>query len=194
MKTLPKYLMITGSDPKLKDKFIEKLISHINNGIKLIQLRAKELNNEEYVSLAEIAIEIGRKFGAKIILNSNIETAKALNADGVHLTSDILMECYERPLHRNTLISAACHNSEQLKHAELIGVDFVTLSPVCRTKTHPDAIPLGWPHFSELCKSINMPVYALGGITESDLDVAISNGAYGIASISSLWDNPQRFF
>lgn len=187
MKEFPKLLMITGSDPKMKDKFIEKLILHIKDGIKFIQLRAKELNREEYFSLAETVIELGKKYDARIILNTSIETAQALNADGLHLTSAILMNCHERPL-CNAIISAACHNLEQLKHAELIGVDFVTLSPVCKTNTHPDAIPIGWPHFSELCKSVSMPVYALGGVTENDLDIAISHGAYGIASLGFLWN------
>ena len=183
----PRLLMITGSDPRHREEFLNKIILHINNGVTLIQLRAKELDKIEYTVLAKYVIDIGRKHHAKIILNSDIEIAEKLDSDGVHLSSKILMKCNKRPLTKTKIIAAACHNLKQLKHAEKIGVDIVTLSPVCRTNTHPDATPLGWNLFYELSQSIAIPIYALGGLSERDLDVALSYRAHGIASISSLW-------
>ncbi len=188
MKVDNRILMITGSDPNKRDDFLNKIKLHIDKGTRLIQFRAKELNKDEYISLAKDILKIGKKFNTKIILNTDIEIVEMLNADGIHLSSKLLEKINKRPLSDKKIVSAACHNLTQLQHAELIGVDFVTLSPVYQTKTHPDAIPLGWSLFSDLCKIINIPIYALGGLSESDLDVAISHGAFGIAAISSLWD------
>jgi thiamine monophosphate synthase len=113
---------------------------------------------------------------------------KTIDADGIHLTSGILMQLHKRPLSLTKLVSAACHNEEQLIQAKKIGVDFVTLSSVLPTKTHPEASTLGWENFSKLCKTVKLPIYALGGMRKKDLNLALSYGAQGIAAISALWD------
>lgn len=192
MHEIPRILMITGSYATENGFFFEKLICHIKSGIKLIQFREKQLDVNEYFSLATRVVEVGKIHGATIILNTDIDTVEKLNADGIHLNSTVLMKIKNRPLPENKIVFAACHDTEQLLQAKRIGVDFVTLSPVMQTKTHPDAIPLGWSHFSGLCKSIDMPVYALGGLTENDLEMALSCGAYGIAAIDSLWNKKYK--
>jgi thiamine-phosphate pyrophosphorylase len=133
-------------------------------------------------------VEAGKINGAKIILNTDVGTVEKLDADGIHLSSNMLMKMNERPLPANKIVFAACHDIKQLQQAKKIRIDCVTLSPVLATKTHPDAIPLGWDYFSDLCKSVNIPVYALGGLSEEDLEIAMSYGAYGIAAINSLWN------
>lgn len=105
----------------------------------------------------------------------------------LHLTSDYLMSITKRPLSRQYIVSAACHSLEQLMKAQAIGVDFATLSPILKTKTHPDSKPLGWDLFAKLCHSTTVPIYALGGLSNDDLEKPVSLGAYGIAGISFLW-------
>lgn len=72
--------------------------------------------------------------------------------------------------------------------AVAIGVDFVTLSPVQPTASHPDAPPLGWERTRELIDSVNIPVYLLGGMSADDLAQAFEAGAQGIAGIRGLWE------
>jgi 8-oxo-dGTP diphosphatase len=71
--------------------------------------------------------------------------------------------------------------------AERIGADFITLSPVLPTDSHPGAETLGWDAFAEVVNRINLPVYALGGLGEKDLETAWSKGAHGVAAIRALW-------
>jgi thiamine-phosphate pyrophosphorylase len=85
------------------------------------------------------------------------------------------------------LLSAACHNREQLLHADRIGADLVTLSPVLPTASHPEATPLGWEGFAELVRAAQVPVYALGGMETQHLPRAKEAGAQGIAAIRGLW-------
>ena len=113
--------------------------------------------------------------------------AQALQADGVHLTSTRLMACVTRPLPSGILVSAACHDARQVLHANRIGADLLTISPVLPTATHTTADPLGWPCFRELAALTTIPVYALGGMTADTLAEARKAGAYGIAAIRSLW-------
>jgi len=68
-----------------------------------------------------------------------------------------------------------------------LGIQFIVLSPVNFTNSHPNSTPLGWEKFSGLCQQANMPVYALGGMKKTDYQQTIESGAQGIAAISGLW-------
>ncbi len=80
-------------------------------------------------------------------------------------------------------MAASCHNLQQLQQAERSGVDFVVLSPVLATPSHPDATVLGWSHFGRLVAQTNLPVFALGGMRPTDVAEAKRYGAQGIAAI-----------
>ena len=75
------------------------------------------------------------------------------------------------------------------KQAERLELDYVLLSPVQSTRSHPDAEPLGWEQFAQWVKQVNLPAYALGGLTKQQLSLAKQQGAQGIAGISGLWLN-----
>lgn len=83
--------------------------------------------------------------------------------------------------------SLACHNEDELKQAALMGADLVTLSPVLPTRTHPDATPLGWDAFKQLCSLVDLPIFALGGLSRQDLGTVAQNRGYGIAGIDAFW-------
>lgn len=85
------------------------------------------------------------------------------------------------------LLAASCHGEQELKMAANIGADFVTLSPVLPTRSHPGARPLGWQEAARLIALTNLPVYLLGGLSTQHLDQAFQAGAQGIAGISGLW-------
>ena len=95
--------------------------------------------------------------------------------------------CKPDPLPPRSLLAASCHNAEELKMATDLGVDFVTLSPINPTASHPDAQPLGWERAGELIDSVTMPVYLLGGLSAEDLPEAFEAGAQGVAGIRQLW-------
>lgn len=114
----------------------------------------------------------------------------ALDADGVHLSSAQLMRCSQRPLRHGQWVSAACHTSAELQQAMTLQLDFVTLSPVLHTTTHPDAEPLGWERFAALARTSHvaaLPIFALGGMQAADMASAQAHGAHGIAAIRSFW-------
>ena len=73
--------------------------------------------------------------------------------------------------------------------AQALGVDFMVLSPVQATATHPDATPLGWQQFSEMITQVNVPVYALGGVSREDTEKSWLAGGQGVAAIGALWNS-----
>ena len=87
-------------------------------------------------------------------------------------------------------MAASCHSAQELALAAQMGVDFVTLSPLQATQTHPDAAALGWELAGELLRSFNRPVYLLGGVGPQHLEQAWRAGAQGVAGIRAFW--PER--
>jgi len=88
------------------------------------------------------------------------------------------------------LCAASCHDAGELARAAQIGVDFVVLGPVKPTPSHPQARPLEWQRFAQLVKGTPIPVYALGGLDQADLETAIASGAHGIALRRAAWKAP----
>jgi len=184
---LPSKYLITPEPTLPAEDFVEQLQACLDKGIRLVQLRAKNLDKDEYGALARQAIALCHEYGAKILLNTDAGLVQALGADGLHLTSQRLQQTRERPLPQAYLLAASCHTLDELHAAQQAGVDFAMLSPVLPTASHPDASPLGWPAFSQSIDQVAMPVYALGGMQPAHCDTAIAHGAQGIAAIRALW-------
>jgi 8-oxo-dGTP diphosphatase len=111
-----------------------------------------------------------------------------LHQVGLHLNTISLGQLSERPVADGVWLSASCHNPFELQRAESIGVDFACLSPVKTTQSHPQAAPLGWLLFADWVMEASIPVFALGGMIDADLERAMASGAQGIAGISNWWD------
>jgi 8-oxo-dGTP diphosphatase len=98
-----------------------------------------------------------------------------------------------RPLPAGRWVGVSCHDAAGLDHAARIGADFATLSPVLPTASHPQRAALGWERFAEVAASATLPVFALGGLDDEDLEAARMAGAQGIAAIRGLWPVHHAF-
>lgn len=185
---LPGYYLITPDPNGDTQAFLKQLEKCLSNGIRLVQLRAKTLLQDDYIELAKQVKELCVGFGAKLILNADPGLVSIVDADGVNLTGDRLTALDKRPLPDNKWVAASCHTDDDLAHAKKIGVDFAMLSPVQATASHPDTIPIGWEKFQTMTEYAAFPVYALGGVKPDDLELAFENGAQGIAAIRALWN------
>lgn len=164
-------------------QFEATLERFVGLGLRLVQLRGPALDPGEFRIVAARAATFCRERGVTLLLNAEPELAIDLDADGIHLNGKRLTELSERPLPLSSWVAASCHCLRELRQAERIGADFVVLSPVALTLTHPEAKPLGWPGFRCLARQVALPVYALGGLTLRDLPDARAAGAQGIAGI-----------
>ena len=169
--------------------WLSALEAQLQQGLRLIQLREPLLAALALMRLAEQVLVIAKPYGAKVLINNDMQLAQQLGADGVHLSRLQLMRLSEKPsnLPSNFIVAASCHNATELGHAENLGLDFVVLSPVNISKSHENTRPLGWEHFAALMQHATMPVYALGGMQISDLGQALSCGARGIAMQRAVW-------
>jgi 8-oxo-dGTP diphosphatase len=186
---LPSRYLITGqfSDPS---DFERRLAGALGRGIRLVQLRLTHdwlVSNDRSCALEIIRLGAALcKQGSALMMLNVPDEIRTEAYDGVHLTSKQLSSTAQRPDCR--IVSASCHSRHELEQAQSIGVDFAVLSPVRKTRSHPDAEPLGWDAFNRLVDDINIPVYALGGMVSDDIEQAWRSGGQGIAAISALWD------
>ncbi len=185
---LPNAYLITPEPGNDHAAFLAQLQRRLDDGIRLVQLRAKSLDDDAYRLLATRVIAQCQRSGARVLLNADAGLAMQLGADGIQLSSQRLQQAGERVLPGKLLLGASCHTAEELERAQGIGADFALLSPVKPTASHPDAPALGWNAFAQQVAVCAMPVYALGGMTPADLDDAITQGAQGIAAIRALWE------
>ncbi len=186
---LPDLYLITPDPGSDTQAFLKQLERCLSNGIRLIQLRAKSLSQEDYIKLAKQSKKLCVEYNAKLILNADPEVVSIIDVDGVNLTGKRLLALNSRPLSDDKWVAASCHTEEDIAHASQIGVDFAMLSPVQATASHPEAIPIGWQKFQSMCERAPFPVYALGGVKSDDLGKAFDHGAQGIAAIRALWNS-----
>jgi 8-oxo-dGTP diphosphatase len=102
---------------------------------------------------------------------------------GVHANHHVLKQLTQRPVPENLLFGASCHNAAELTKAAACGADYVLLSPVLQTESHPDQKGMGWEKFEQLARSVDIAVYAMGGMQKTYLEQARACGARGIAGI-----------
>lgn len=187
---LPSCYLITpdpGGEHAWPD-FLKQLRRSLQAGITLVQLRATSLGEVEYQRLACQVLDCCEAHGARLMLNAGLTSFASCHAAGLHLTSRRLMELQQRPVGAEKLLAASCHSLEEVLHAQRIGADFVLLSPIKETASHPGESGIGWHALQGVAEQVSVPIYALGGMTPQDLPDAWRYGAQGIAAIRSLWD------
>ncbi len=183
---LPERLLITGDASSVED-YVARVKSALEQGIAHIMLRAKTLSDADFESLYGQLRPLFAPAQAYLGVNTSVAQANALGAEHLHITSDRLEALIERAEFKGRWLSASCHTEQQIRMAEAKGLDFITLSPVQPTQSHPGEPVLGWERFAELVDECILPVYALGGLGESDLAKARQSGAQGVAAISAWW-------
>lgn len=183
---LPTLYAITQAGKQGIEVFMERLQAALQNGVRLVQVREKDMDAD---TLRRFAAEVVRQchaHGARVIINGDVALARKTGADGVHLQTAQFMERDTPPV-SDMLWAASCHDRRELLKAAQLGADFAVLSPVLPTQSHPGAPTLGWDGFAEACRQLPMPVYALGGMKTGLLQEAIEHNAHGIAMLSGIW-------
>lgn len=183
--TLPPTYAITNMHELGEPLFFSRLESTLQSGLRLIQVREKALSPDALKVFAQKVIAMANGFNARVLINGNQGLAYEIGAAGVHYSSQQLMALSDKPT--DILCAASCHNQQELEQAQQLGLDFVVCSPVLPTLSHVGAPALGWQKFAELTHGCSLPVYALGGLAEQDMQQAWTYGAHGIAMQRSVW-------
>ena len=164
----------------------------VRSGIRLVQLREKQLSEHDYLILARDIRALTTAYGARLLINSRVQIAAEVCADGVHLPRSASISEARRVMGPRALIGVSAHSAEELRRAEAEGADFVTLSPVFPTASKPwNRDVLGLARFASLAETAMLPVYALGGVQRENAQNCLKAGAFGIAVVSSIMAAPD---
>jgi len=180
---LPAQYLISPSQPDKLNKLLARLKTQLQQGLKLYQLRlANPLNYPHYLPAV---FQLCQQYHCQLMLNSGaIAHLSHIPPDiGIHYRAADLSQLTKHPKNL-TLSAASCHHIAEIQQAQRLKIDFITLSPVKTTPSHPQATPIGWQQFWQDSRLANCPVYALGGMSQQNLNCARAHGAQGIAGIS----------
>lgn len=172
--------------------FFHALQQALKQGLKpMIQIREKHLNSKQLPLFCDKLFKITKAYpDVKILLNSDHykqspELMKQFAFDGIHWTSQHLGQLQEKSSFK--LNAGSCHNQAELKIAEKLGLDFVVLSPVNPTLSHPTTPHLGWQKFNDLISNYSIPTFALGGLNLNDIETSWKNHGHGVALQRQFW-------
>lgn len=155
-------------------------------GVRLVQLRMKGYSDEEYSRTALQAVELVHRYGGKLIVNDNIKVAFVANADGVHLGQKDVSPLEARKLLRDKIIGGTANTATQCEKLLGEGVDYLGVGPFRFTTTKQNLSPiLGIEGYKEILTALkgvkNVPLFAIGGITEEDIQPLLTVGVDGVA-------------
>lgn len=157
-------------------------------GCRWIQLRAKNISNDDYVLLARKVKVITDLHNATLLINDNPYVAKAINADGVHVGKEDISPIEAREiLGEGKIIGGTANTIEDIQRLSDSGVDYIGLGPFRFTQTKKKLSPIlgleGYQSLLDQCKErgINTPIIAIGGIDVMDVEQILETGVHGIA-------------
>ncbi len=183
---LPPVYGITNAAGLGVEKFMQALEAALTNGLRLVQVREKNMTATQLANFAHVVVARCQAHGARCLVNGAAALAAASGAAGVHLPARQLMQTRTRPA--AGLVGASVHTRAELDHAAALGCDFAVLGAVQPTATHDGAAALGWAGFSAIARDSPIPVYAIGGMQASDLyPAAWEAGAHGVAMLRAAW-------
>ena len=183
--SLPALYAVSNAAELGEEEFLRRLEAALRNGLRLVQLREKGYSLRRLRELASKMLPLVRKHDAWLMINADIALCKDTGADGVQLTAAQLATLNERPA--VDWCAASCHSAQELRRAEQLGCDFALLSPVLPTRSHAGAPHLGWEGFAAIAAGSSIPVYALGGLKQADMQTAWQHGAHGISLLRQAW-------
>jgi thiamine-phosphate pyrophosphorylase len=170
----------------------EQVEACLQGGATFIQLREKELDEDAFLTEAMEIKALCEKFDVPFVINDNIGIAASCNADGVHVgQSDMSAKAARERLGADKIIGVSVQTVSQAIKAELEGADYLGVGAVFSTSTKQDADTVTIGTLSDICKSVSIPVVAIGGISVHNILKLKGTGIAGVAVVSALFAQPD---
>lgn len=170
---------------------LDVLAAALAAGVRLVQLREKDLSGRELYERALSFRQETERAGALLIINDRLDIALAAGADGVHLGQDDLPVAAACRLAPDLLIGASTHSLEEALAAQEAGAGYVNIGPIFSTRTKEAASPLGPEMIERIAPKLKIPWTTMGGIKASNIGQVVSRGARHPAVITAVTAAPD---
>lgn len=179
---------VTNSKLISKKPLIEQVESALKGGITCLQLREKNLDEESFLKRAIEIKKLCERYGVPLIINDNVNVAIQSRADGVHVgQEDMELSEVRKLVGDNMIIGVSAHTVEEAKEAEAGGADYLGVGAIYETTTKPDATFVSLNELKKICKSVKIPVVAIGGIDKNTISKLSGTGVDGVAMVSPIF-------
>ena len=182
------YAITDRSWLKPGEKLAEAVEKAILGGATIVQLREKKLTGDELEELALSVQKVCKKYNIPFIINDDVVLAKKINADGVHIgQSDMELIEAKRILGENKIIGVTAKTVELARKAMEGGASYLGSGAVFGCSTKTDAMPMTLDKFQTICESVDIPVVAIGGIDEHNIEKLRGRKMSGFAVVSAIF-------
>ena len=160
----------------------------LKGGATLIQLREKNMPQEEFLKEAREMAALCHRYGPALIINDNVEVALKSGADGVHVgMEDLPVKEIRKQVPGDFIIGATAKTTEQAQRAEKEGADYLGVGAVFPSPTKKNAIRITTEELKKICSSVRIPAVAIGGITSENAGTLVGGGMAGMALVSAVF-------
>ena len=160
----------------------------------MVQLREKDLAQEEFQKEARQIQELCKKHQVPFLINDNVELAVEIEADGVHVGQhDMEAGQVRQKIGPDKILGVSAQTVEQALKAQAAGADYLGVGAVFPTGTKDDADAVSLDTLKAICQAVDIPVVAIGGIKESNILSLKGSGICGVAVVSAIYakEDPQ---
>lgn len=166
----------------------EQIEDALKGGVTMVQLREKNLDEEDFFSEAVRIRELCHHYHVPLIINDNVEVAVKSGADGVHVgIEDAPVAGIRKRTGRDFIIGATAKTVEQARAAETAGADYLGVGAVFPSPTKKNAVRITTEQLREICSSVSIPAVAIGGISHHNVSGIRGGGMSGIAVVSAIF-------
>ena len=173
-----------------KDNLLEIIEEILIAGVKIIQHRFKKGTDQDHLQEAIQIRNLCKRYNSLFIINDRVDIALASNADGIHLGQDDLdLKTARKLLGHSKIIGVSANNEIDISNALKEGCDYIGIGPVFETATKKNKKPIGIEKIKTLTKDLNIPWFAIGGVTTNNISYLKSNGIKKVALVSQLMNS-----
>lgn len=166
----------------------QQVESALRGGVTCVQLREKNLPEEEFLKEAIEIRRLCKEYGVPFIINDNVDIAIKCKADGVHVgQDDLAAESVRRRVGDSMIIGVSAHNVEEAVLAVQHGADYLGCGAAFSSSTKTDAKALPEGMLKKVCEAVDIPVVAIGGITRDNIPLLAGNSVDGVALVSAIF-------
>ena len=166
----------------------EQVEKALKGGATFVQLREKELDEDTFLAEAIEMQELCKRYKVPFVINDNVEIARKMNADGVHVgQSDMEAGDVRALLGEDKILGVSAQTVEQAILAEQRGADYLGVGAVFHTGSKADADDVSYETLKAICEAVSIPVVAIGGIGKHNVLELSGSGICGVAVISAIF-------
>ena len=166
----------------------EQVEKALKGGATFVQLREKQLDRESFLREAREIAALCKDYAVPFVINDDVEIALACGADGVHVgQEDMAVPEARRLLGPDKIIGATCKTVEQAVLAAQQGADYLGSGAMFASTAKPNAEPISFAMLRQICGAVTIPVVAIGGITQDNVEQLRGCGIAGVAVVSAIF-------